>query len=88
MLVRSGRGEIDYVTLTSSNIARALQATLDETARDRIRRSEIALVSISPVTSTTIRELGWSVAAEATTATTAGVIEALVRYVQKTDERH
>jgi uroporphyrinogen III methyltransferase/synthase len=72
------RGEIDYITLTSSNIARALARSLDEPCRSRIAAGEVQLVSISPVTSATIRELGWPVAAEATEYTTAGVLEALV----------
>jgi uroporphyrinogen III methyltransferase/synthase len=73
------RGEIDYVTLTSSNIARALARALDDHCRARILAGEVQLVSISPVTSATVRELGLPVAAEAAEYTTAGVVEALVR---------
>ena len=43
---------------------------------DSLRKTK--LVSISPVTSTTIRQLGLPVAAEAATATTDGILEALV----------
>jgi uroporphyrinogen III methyltransferase/synthase len=71
------RGEIDYVTVTSSNIARALARLLDETCRARLQSGAVRLVSISPVTSETIRELGWPVAAEATEYTIAGVLQAL-----------
>jgi uroporphyrinogen-III synthase len=39
----------------------------------------VKLVSISPVTSDTIRELGLPVAAEATEYTGSGVVDALVR---------
>jgi uroporphyrinogen III methyltransferase/synthase len=83
VLERLRRGEIDSITLTSSNIARALHSSLDTETRDRIHRGKIALVSISPVTSAAIRELGWPVAAEAQEATTTGVIEALIRWVCK-----
>jgi uroporphyrinogen III methyltransferase / synthase len=72
------RGEIEFVTLTSSNIARALLARLDATCRRRIDAGEIKLVSISPVTSAEVRALGCPVAAEASDATADGVIEALV----------
>ncbi|MBI3823413.1 MAG: uroporphyrinogen-III C-methyltransferase [Planctomycetes bacterium] len=72
------RGEIEYITLTSSNIAKSLLARLDATCRRRIEAREIKLVSISPVTSDTIRELGLPVTAEAKNATTEGVVEALI----------
>jgi uroporphyrinogen III methyltransferase/synthase len=73
------RGEIDYVTLTSSNIARALARALDAPCRARLERGDVGVVSISPVTSEAVRELGWPVAAEATDYTIAGVVEALTR---------
>jgi uroporphyrinogen III methyltransferase/synthase len=73
------RGEIDYVTLTSSNIARALIEQLDDTCRARLHSGETKLVSISPVTSADVRQLGFAVAAEATQATTEELIEAVVR---------
>ena len=73
------RGEIDYVTVTSSNIARALARILDAPARSRIESGEVQLVSISPVTSAAVRELGWPVAAEAAVYTMEGVVEALVQ---------
>ncbi|MBL8794653.1 MAG: uroporphyrinogen-III C-methyltransferase [Planctomycetia bacterium] len=72
------RGEIDFVTLTSANIARSLIRELDETSRQRIRSGEVKLVTISPVTSAAVVELGLPVAAEATVHTTAGVLAALV----------
>jgi uroporphyrinogen III methyltransferase/synthase len=70
---------VDYVTLTSSNIARALARLLDDEARAAIAAGRVKLVSISPVTSAAARELGWPVAAEASVYTTAGVVDALVR---------
>ena len=75
------RGEIEFVTLTSSNIARSLLDRLDVTCRRRVEVGEIKLISISQVTSADIRKHGFPVAAEATEATVAGVIEALVRLV-------
>src|SRR5262249_10171476 len=74
---RIRRGDIEYVTLTSSNIARALVRLLDEAALARLRAGTVRLVSISPVTSTAVRELGLPVSAEATEYTTEGVIAAL-----------
>jgi uroporphyrinogen III methyltransferase / synthase len=78
MLNSLRRGEIEFVTLTSSNIAHSLLSRLDATCRRRIEIGEIKLVSISPVTSAEIGKLGFAVAAEATQATTESVIEALV----------
>jgi uroporphyrinogen III methyltransferase/synthase len=71
-------GKLDYVTLTSSNIARAWIGALDEQARERIDAGSTQIVSISPLTSSTIRELGLPVAAEAAEYTSEGVVEALV----------
>ncbi|HZT82801.1 MAG TPA: uroporphyrinogen-III C-methyltransferase [Gemmataceae bacterium] len=73
------RGETEYVTLTSSNIARAVIQALGETGRALVGKGVIKLVSISPVTSADVRRQGLPVAAEATEYTAAGVVEALVR---------
>jgi uroporphyrinogen III methyltransferase/synthase len=78
-------GKIAYVTVTSSNIARALVNTLDAPTRARIVAGEVQLVSISPVTSGTIRELGLPVAAEAAEYTAAGVVDALVKLASAKD---
>jgi len=78
MLKRLRRGEIDFIPLTSSNIARSLFRGLDDTTLQRIRAGEVNLVSISPVTSEVIRSHDLPVAAEASDATVAGVLEALV----------
>src|SRR5262249_25579287 len=56
------RGEIDLVTLTSSNVARALVRLLDEEALAWLRSGRTRLVTISPVTSAAVRELGLPVA--------------------------
>jgi uroporphyrinogen III methyltransferase / synthase len=73
------RGEIRYVTLPSSNIARGLLAAFDETIRGRVTRGEIRLVAISPETSKAAREMGYPVAAEAEVFTEDGLIEAVVK---------
>lgn len=75
---------VDYITLTSSNIARALARMLDAEAQAAIVRGAVQLVSISPVTSAAIRELGWPVAAEASVYTMTGVIDALKTLVRQT----
>jgi uroporphyrinogen III methyltransferase/synthase len=77
-LLALSRGEIGFITLTSSNIARALLTRIDETARMRIRDGTVRLVSISPVTSAAVREQGFEVSAEARIYTMDGVIEALL----------
>ncbi len=71
------RGEIDLVTLTSSNVARVLLEALDEAGRDKVRAGRVRLVTISPRTSEAVRALGLPVAGEARVYTTQGVIEAL-----------
>ncbi len=76
------QGEIDFIALTSSNIARSLVHALDETSLQRIRSGEVRLASISPVTSATIRELGLPVAAEARQFTAEGVVQALLALTQ------
>lgn len=76
-------GEIDLVTLTSPGIARAFLSCLDETCRMRIANGDVKLVTISPVTSKEIHEIGLPVAGEATTYTTDGLIEAAVRLVKE-----
>jgi uroporphyrinogen III methyltransferase/synthase len=73
------RGEIDFITLTSSNIARSLVKQLDETCLERIRQGHIHLVTLSPVTSEAVRELGLPIAAEAEEATMEGLLHALER---------
>ena len=73
------RGEIDHIILTSSNIARALIRSLDEPCRARLESGQVKLVSISPVTSAEVRQMGFSVATEAAEATTKGILETLVR---------
>ena len=79
------RGEIRFVTLTSSNIARGVLNAFDETIRGRVERGEIRLVAISPETGDAVRGLGYPVAAEATEFTTEGLIEAVVKLTETGD---
>jgi uroporphyrinogen III methyltransferase/synthase len=74
---------MDYVTLTSSNIASAFIGALDDSSRQHIVDGRMKLVSISPVTSAAIRQLGLPVAAEATRFTTEGIVEAVVKLARK-----
>jgi uroporphyrinogen III methyltransferase/synthase len=66
-------GEIDWVTITSSAIARSAIRLYG----DALRHSRLA--SIGPMTSATLRELGYEPAAEASPHSTAGLIDAIVR---------
>jgi uroporphyrinogen III methyltransferase/synthase len=72
------QGEIDFVLLSSSNIARALARLLDAPCRAQLLEGRTRVVSISPVTSAAIGELGWPVAAEARQYTMAGLLQALI----------
>jgi uroporphyrinogen III methyltransferase/synthase len=73
------RGEIRYIPLPSSSIARGILGAFDETIRGRVERGEIRLVAISPETGNAIRELGYPVAAEADIFTEDGLIDAIVK---------
>ncbi|QGJ69300.1 Uroporphyrinogen-III synthase /uroporphyrinogen-III C-methyltransferase [Planctomycetales bacterium 10988] len=70
-------GEIDWVTVTSPAIARNLIAMFGEDLK------KTKLVSISPVTSTALREAGFQPAAEAREYHMPGVIEALTAASQR-----
>ena len=65
-------GRIDWVTVTSSAIARSLVALFGE----QLRQTKLA--SISPITSETLRQLGHEPAAEATQYTSGGLVEAIL----------
>lgn len=67
------RGGIDWVTVTSSAIARSLARLFGEDLR------KAKLVSISPITSATLRECGYEPAAEAVEYTMPGVVQAILR---------
>jgi len=66
------------ITFTSSSTARNAHALL--LAADVIVPPETVLASIGPVTSATIRELGWVPTVEAKEATIAGLVRALAEY--------
>jgi uroporphyrinogen III methyltransferase/synthase len=65
-------GQIHWTTVTSSAIARSLVGMFG----DQLRNSQLA--SISPITSETLRELGFEPAVEASQYTTAGITEAML----------
>lgn len=68
---RLAEGRIDWVTVTSSAIAKSLSAMFD----DGLRHARLA--SISPVTSETLRDLGLEPAVEAVEYTMPGVVQAI-----------
>jgi uroporphyrinogen III methyltransferase/synthase len=72
---RLAAGEIQWLTVTSSAIARSLAALFGE----QLRKTRLA--SISPITSATLRELGYEPAVEARTYTIPGVVEAILQAV-------
>jgi uroporphyrinogen III methyltransferase/synthase len=72
------RGEIEFVTLSSSNIARGLLRHFDETLKGRVQRGEVKLVAISPETAKAVGEFGLPVHAVAKEFTSDGLIEAVV----------
>lgn len=67
------QGQIDWVTVTSSAIAHSAATLL----APHFRQTKIA--SISPITSGTLRTLGYEPSAEATEYTMDGVVEAILR---------
>ncbi len=77
VVARLIEGSVDWITLTSSAITERLYALLPEAARAQIGH-RTRLASLSPVTTSTARRVGWTVAAEATTYTWEGLVEALV----------
>jgi uroporphyrinogen III methyltransferase/synthase len=66
-------GQIDWVTVTSSAIARSLARLFGENLR------KTRLVSISPLTSAVLTEAGFEPAAEAREYTMDGVVKAIAR---------
>jgi uroporphyrinogen III methyltransferase/synthase len=73
------RGEIEFVLLSSSNIARGLLKHFDETLKGRVERGEVKLIAISPETAKAVAECGYPVHGVATEFTSEGLIEAVVR---------
>ena len=83
---RIAEGTIDWITLTSSAIAERLHALLPERARRRVGH-DVRIASLSPVTSETVRSLGWDVAVEAEAYTWDGLVQSLVERVAA-EQRH
>ncbi len=71
---------IDWVTFTSSAIATRFLTLLPEDARQALR-SQRAIASLSPVTSQTIRQLGFEPAVEAASATWDALVLAIAREI-------
>ena len=67
------QGQIDWVTVTSSAIAHSAARLLAPHFK------QIKIASISPITSGTLRTLGYEPSAEATEYTMDGVVEAILR---------
>lgn len=70
---RLQRGEVDLVTFTAGSTVRAF---VDAVGADAVARAGI--VSIGPITSAAVRDLGLEVRAEAAPSTMAGLIQATV----------
>lgn len=79
-------GKIDWVLLSSSNMAAAFFGWLNAAAAEIVKR-QVRLASISPVTTETIRQRGFSVAAEASTYTMDGMIDAILACGTRTESR-
>ena len=77
---RIDSGTVDWITLTSSAIAVRLHGLLPESARRLVGR-RVRLATLSPVTSETVRGLGWEVAVEATVYTWDGLLRAMIERV-------
>ena len=80
------RGEIRYVTLTSSNIAKSFLTACDDTIRDRVARGEIDLITISEETTAAVEAMGCRVIAQSAEATTESMIRELVRLASERTE--
>jgi uroporphyrinogen III methyltransferase / synthase len=76
-----GEGKIDWITVTSSAIARSVSTLFGPL----LRNSKLA--SISPITSATLEELGFEAAVEARPYTMAGLVEAICSAHQKPTHR-
>jgi uroporphyrinogen III methyltransferase/synthase len=76
-LGRLGRGEIDWIALGSPSIAENLTKLCSEAARSQLGH-QTRLASISPVTTARAKQLGLTIAAEATEYTWDGLLDAIV----------
>ncbi len=71
---RLAEGRIDWITVSSSAIARSLATLFGSNL------ANAKLASISPITSHTLRQLGYAPTVEATAATMSALIDAILRY--------
>ena len=71
------RGEVDWITLTSSAIAERFHGLLSERARERIACGHPRLAALSSVTSGAIRRLNWPIGVEAAEFTWPGLVRAI-----------
>ncbi len=74
IVARMRAGSVHWVTVTSSSIAASLVRLFGEDLR------RVKLASISPITSDTLRGLGFEPTAEATVYSIPGIVEAICRY--------
>ena len=81
-LMKNAKRRPHVVTFTSSSTARNFAELLGNTKAPSLK--QVQLASIGPVTSATLRELGWPVAIEAREFTMGGLIRAimLARYAE------
>lgn len=75
-----GRGEIDWVTVTSSAIARSLVAMFGENL------AQTKLAAISPLTAGVLSEAGFQVSAVAEEYTSAGLVQAILKAEQSSTQ--
>lgn len=73
-------GKVDWITVTSSAIAKSLIEMFGES----LRQSQLA--SISPITTATLRDAGFEAAAEASDYTMAGVAQAILDASRRDEE--
>jgi uroporphyrinogen III methyltransferase/synthase len=83
---RLGRGEVDWITVTSPRTVRCLATHLPQAARERLG-TRPKLASISPLTSAAAREHGLTVTVEAATASTDDLVDAIVQWVSEHGHR-
>jgi uroporphyrinogen-III synthase len=87
LLRRALANRLDAATFTSSSSATHL-AEAARVAGVAWPFADVPAVSIGPITSQTLRELGWPPAAEATPSDIAGLIDAIVRILSPHNTDH
>ena len=75
------RGEIDWITFTSSSTVRNFLETIGP---DRLTAAKVRVASIGPTTSATLREAGLEPTVEAAAYTIPGLVEAILKHASKT----